>query len=173
MLVTALISGGRSGGCIIVNFYGVFPLPWLPWLTCFETKQVAQWIIFLLIWYITQEQRSIVLIISVAIWFISQWASGNNKLTKTLCGVKQLAHLGAEAVSDWISEQVSASQSLSDKSNKEVITQINTKSRGFYLLSVVELAIALVALVVAIATYVSVNLILRLFWSGNNSCLVS
>ena len=47
-----------------------------------------------------------------------------------------------------------------------MINQISTESRGAYPLLVVEHEIALVALVVAIATFVSVHPILRLFWAA-------
>ena len=127
---------------------------------------MAQWIIIRLIGFITQDKRSIVLIIFVATWFMSQWASNKNKHFTTLLEVQQLAHLQAKAVAEWINEQILASQSLSDEINNEVINLIPTKSESFYLFSVVEQAIALVALVVAIATFVSVNPILRLFWSA-------
>ena len=67
---------------------------------------------------------------------------------------------------DWISEQVSARQSLEVESNKGVINQISTVSRGAHPLSVVALAIALAALVIAIATFVTVNPMLRLVWAA-------
>ena len=91
------------------------------------------------------------------------WASGNDELARTLREVKQLAHSRAVAVANLTSERVSARQSLSDNFNKGVINKIITVSRGAYVLKIVALAIALVALVVAIATFVSVNPILRLF----------
>ena len=101
----------------------------------------------------------------VATWSLPPWASGNDELAKTLREVQQLAHLKAEAVADWISKQVSARQTLDDASSKGVIDQISTVSRGAHPLSVVALAIALVALVVAIATFVTVNPMLRLMWT--------
>ena len=61
----ALLSDGRYAGCINVTFNGVFPLPWS---TCFGTTQVAQWINPLPTRYILQEQRSLVLVSSVATW---------------------------------------------------------------------------------------------------------
>ena len=71
---------------------------------------MAQLINFLQIRYITQEQRSFVLKNFVAAWFLSQWASSNNNLAKTLREVQQLAQSRAEAFVNWISEQVSARQ---------------------------------------------------------------
>ena len=53
---------------------------------------------------------------------------------------------------------MSARQSLGDDANKEVINQIITVPRGSHPLSVVALAIALVALVVAITTFVLFNI---------------
>ena len=156
----ALYSDSRYAGCINVTFNKALLLPWS---TCSGTTRVAQYIGLPPTRYIFQEQRSIVLISSVTTWLMSQWASYKNKLAKTLREVQQLAHLRAEAVADWISEQVSPSKSLSDKFNNEVINQISTESRGFHRLSVVKLARALVVLVVAISTFVSVNPILRLF----------
>ena len=79
--------------------------------------------------------------------------------------IKQRADSRANAVADWISEQVLASQYLDDATGKEVINQISTVSRGAHLLSVVTLAIALFALVGAIATFITVILMLRLLWS--------
>ena len=115
--------------------------------------------------YISQEQRSLVLVSSVATWSLPPWASGNDELAKTLREVKPHAHSRAEAVADWISEQVSARQTLDDASSKGVINQISTVSRGAHPLAVVALAIALVALVVSIATFVTVNSMLRLMWA--------
>ena len=93
-------------------------------------------------------------------------ANGNDELAKTLREVQQRAHSRAEAVDDWIREQVSARQTIDDTSGKGVINQINTVARGAHPLSVVALAIALVALVVAIATFVTVNPMLRFLWAA-------
>ena len=76
--------------------------------------------------------------------------------------MQQRAKSRAEAVADWISEQVSARQSLDVESNHGVINQISTVSQGAHPLSVVALAIALVALVIAIGTFIAVNPMLRL-----------
>ena len=61
----ALLSDGRYAGCIDVTFNGVFLLPWS---TCFVTTRVAQWIYLLPTRYSPQEQRSLVLVSSVATW---------------------------------------------------------------------------------------------------------
>ena len=114
---------------INVTFTGVFPLLWS---TCLNITRVAQWINFLL-------------------------TCGNDKLAKTLREVQQRAYLRAEAVANLIIKQVSVRQSLKDKFNNGVINQIRSVSRGAHYLSVVTLAIALVALIVKIATFVSVN----------------
>ena len=159
----ALLSDGRYAGCINVTFNGVFPLPWS---TCFGTTRVAQWINPLPTRYIFQEQRSLVLVSSVATWSLQPWASGNDKLAKTLREVQQRAHSRAEAVADWISEQVSARQTIDDAFGKGVMNQISTVARGAHPFSVVALAIALVALVVAIATFVTVNPMLRILWAA-------
>ena len=89
-----------------------------------------------------------------------------DELAKTLHEVQQRAHSRAEAVADLISEQVSARQTIDDASGKRVINQISTVARGAHPLSFVALAIALVALVVAIATFVTVNPMLRLLWAA-------
>ena len=102
----------------------------------------------------------------VATWSLPPWASGNDELAKTLREVKQRAHSRAEAVADWISEQVSTRQTLEDASSKEVINQISTVARGAHPLSVVALVIALAALVIAIATFVTLNPMLRLLWAA-------
>ena len=93
----ALLSDGRFAMCINVTFNGVFPLPWS---TCFGTTRVAQWIDPLATRYISQEQRSLVLISSVATWSLPQWASGNDEFAKTLREVQQRAHSRAETVAD-------------------------------------------------------------------------
>ena len=80
--------------------------------------------------------------------------------------MQQRVHSRAKAVADWISEQVSARQTINDASGKKVINQISTVARGAHPLLVVALAIALVALVVAIATFVTVNPMLRFFWAA-------
>ena len=85
----------RYASCINVTFNKVFPLPWL---TCFETTRVAQFINVLLTQYLTQEQRSLELISSVAIWFLSQSISNNDELATTQREVQQRAHSQAEAV---------------------------------------------------------------------------
>ena len=157
----ALLSDGRYAGCVNVTFNGVFTLPWS---TCFGTTRVAQWINQLPTRYIPQEQRSLVLVSSVATCSLPPWASGNDKLAITLREVQQRAHSRAEAVAHCISEQVSARQTIDDASGKKAINQISTVARGSHPLSVVALAIALVALVVAIATFVTVNPMLRFFW---------
>ena len=59
-----------------------------------------------------------------------------------------------------------ARQLQSDESNKKVITQISTVSRGAYPFSIVSLAIALVALAVAITTFVSLGPMLKLYWAA-------
>ena len=61
---------------------------------------------------------------------------------------------------------MSARQTIDDASGKTVINQISTVARGAHPLSVVALAIALVALVVAIATFVTVNPLLRFLWTA-------
>ena len=159
----ALLSDGRYAGCINVTFNGVFPLRWS---TCFGTTRVAQWINPLPTRYIPQEQRSFVLVSSVATWSLPLWASGNDELAKTLRKVQQRAHSRADAVADWISEQLSARQTIDDASGKGVINKISTVARDAHPLSVVALAIALVALVVAIATFVTVNPMLRFLWAA-------
>ena len=154
----ALLTDGRYAGCINVTFKVVFPLPWS---TCFGTTRVAQWINPIPTRYIPQEQRSLVLVSSVATWSLPPWASGYDEPAKTLREVQQRAHSRAEAVADWISEQVSARQTIDDESGKRVINQISTVARGAHPFSVVALAIALIKLVVAIATLVTVNPMLR------------
>ena len=85
-----------------------------------------------------------------------------NELAKTLREVQQRAHSRAKALADWISKQVSAHQSsIGDVSGKNAINQMSTVARGSHPLSVVALAIAFVALVVAIASFVTVNPMLR------------
>ena len=121
------MSDGRYAGCINVTFNGIFPLPWS---TCFNTTRVAQWINSLLTRYIPQEQRSLVLVSSVASWSLPPWTSGNDELAETLREVQQRTHSRAEVVADWISEQVSARQTIDDASGKEVINQISTVARG-------------------------------------------
>jgi hypothetical protein len=158
-----MLSDGRYAGCINVTFDGVFPLPWS---TCFGTTRVAQWISPLPTRYIPQEQRSLVLVSAVATWSLPPWASGNDELAKTLREVQQRANTRAEAVTDWISEQVSARQTLDYETNKGVINQISTVSQGAHPLSVVALAIALVALIIAIATFVTVHPMIRLVWAA-------
>ena len=153
------MSDGRYAGCINFTLNGVFPLPWS---TCFGTTRVAQWINPLPTRYIPQEQRSFVLESFVATWSLPTWASGNDELAKTLREVQQRGQSRVETVADWISDQVSACQTLDDASSKKVINQISTVARGAHPLSVVELAIALAALVIAIVTFVAVNLMLRL-----------
>ena len=164
----AMLSDGRYAGCINVTFDGVFPLPWS---TCFGTTRVAQWISPLPTRYIPQEQRSLVLVSTVATWSLPPWASGNDELANTLREVQQRANARAEAVTDWISEQVSARQTLDYESNKGVINQISTVSQGAHPLSVVALAIALVAVIIAIATFVSVHPMLRLVWEATMAVL--
>ena len=164
----AMLSDGRYAGCINVTFDGVFPLPWS---TCFGTTRVAQWISPLPTRYIPQEQRSLVLVSTVATWSLPAWASGNDELANTLREVQQRANARAEAVTDWISEQVSARQTLDYESNKGVINQISTVSQGAHPLSVVALAIALVAVIIAIATFVSVHPMLRLMWEATMAVL--
>ena len=61
---------------------------------------------------------------------------------------------------------MSARQTIDDASGKGIISQIITVARGAHPLSVVALAIALVALVVAIATFVTVNPMLRFLWAA-------
>ena len=106
---------------------------------------------------IFQEQRSLVLISSVVTWYFPPLASGKDELAITLLKVQQLDHSRTVAVADWTNKQVLARQSQSDESNKEVINQISTVSRGAYPLSIVALAIALVALAIAIATFVTLS----------------
>ena len=155
----ALLSDNRYAGCINVTFNGVFPLPWS---TCFGTTREAQWINPLPTWYISQEQRSLVLVHSVATWSLPTWASGIDELAKTLREIQQRAHSRAEAVADWTSKQVSARQTLDDASSKGVFNQISTVARGAYPLSVLALAIALAAYFIAIAPLITVNPKLRL-----------
>ena len=50
--------------------------------------------------YIPQEQRSLVLVSFFATLSLPAWASGNDKLAKTLRKVLQRAHSRAEAVAD-------------------------------------------------------------------------
>ena len=61
---------------------------------------MAQWINPLSIRYIPQEQRSLVLVSTVATWSLPQWASGNDELANTLREEQQRAHSRAEAVAD-------------------------------------------------------------------------
>ena len=60
---------------------------------------------------------------------------------------------------------MTALQSLSDNSYKEVINQISKVSRSAHHLTVMALAVASVALAVAITSFVSVNPMLILFWT--------
>ena len=94
------------------------------------------------------------------------WASGNDELAKILPEVSQRAHSRAEAGADWISEQVTARQTIDDASSKGLLNQICTVARGAHPLSVVALAIALAALIIAIATFIIVNPMLRLLWAA-------
>ena len=132
---------------------------------------MAQWINLLPTRYIPQEQRSFVLVSSAATLSLPSWARGNDKLTKTLREVQQRAHLRAEAVADYISKQMSTLQTIDDASGNRVINQISTVTRGAYPLSVVALAIALTALVIAIRTFVTVNPMLRLLWAAITAIL--
>ena len=59
----ALLFDGRYASCINANFIYVFSLPWSTW---FNTTQKAQWINSLFTRYIPYEQRSFVLVGSVA-----------------------------------------------------------------------------------------------------------
>ena len=120
---SALYSDCRYTGCIYVTFYKALLLRWSTW---FGTTRVAQWINLIPTRYIPQEQRSLVLIISVATSSLLPWKSGNDELVRTLREVQQLAYSQAEAVANVTSEQVSARQLLYDKSNKTVINQIST-----------------------------------------------
>lgn len=61
---------------------------------------------------------------------------------------------------------MSARQTLDDVSSKGVINSLSTEARGAHPLSVVALAIVLVSLVVAIATFITVNPMLKLLWSA-------
>ena len=158
---SALYSGCRCAGCINVTFDKALLLRWS---TCFGTTRVAQWINLLPTRYISQKKRSLVLIISVAIWSLPPWESGNDELVRTLPEVQRLACSQAEAVANVTSEQVSARQLLNDKSNKTIINQISMVSQCAHPLTVVALAIVLVALFVTIASFVSVNPMLKLFW---------
>ena len=153
------MSDGRYASSINVTFNEVF---FLPWSRCFGTTQVAQWINLLPICYILSKQRSLVLVSFVASLSLPPWASRNDKLAKKLREVQEQAHLRAEAVSNWISEQVPARQTLDDASSKRIINQISTVARGAHSRLVVALAIALATLVIAIATFVAVNSMLRL-----------
>ena len=165
---TALYSDGRYAGCINVTLNKALTLPWS---TGCGTKRLAQWIDLLSTRYIPQEQRCFVLVSSVATWSLPLLASGSDQLAETLREVQQLAHLRAVAVANWTSVQVSARQSLSDKSNKGVINQISTMSQNAHPRTVVALAIALVALAVAIVSFVLVNPMLRLFWAAMTDVL--
>ena len=158
-----LYSDGWYTGCITVIFNKALPLPWS---TCFGTRRVAQWIDLLPTQYIHQEQRSLVRISSVATWSFPPWASSTDELAKTLRKVQQHANSRAVAFANWTSEKVSARLSLSEESNKGVINQISTGSQGAYLLTVVALEIALVALALTIVSFVLVYPILRLFWAA-------
>ena len=130
---------------------------------CCGKTRLAQWIDLLPTRYIPQNQRSLVLSFFVSIWSLPPWTSGNDELARTLSEVQQRAHSRTEAVADWISEQVSARQTIDDTSGKGVINQISTVARGSHPISVVALGLALVALVVGLATFVTVNPMLRLF----------
>ena len=61
---------------------------------------------------------------------------------------------------------MSAHQTIDDSSGKGVINKISTVARSAHPVSVVALAIALAALVLAIATFVTVNPMLRLMWAA-------
>ena len=60
---------------------------------------------------------------------------------------------------------MSARQTRNDASSKEVINQISTVARGAHPFSVVALGIALAMLLIEIATFVTVNPMLRLLWA--------
>ena len=156
----AVYSDGRYAGCINVTFNKAFPLRWS---TCFGTKRVTQWTDFLPTRYISQEQRSLVLISFVASWSLLLWASGNDELVRALRDVQQLAYSQAETVVNWTSEQVSARQLLHDKFNKTVINKISTVLQCAHPIRVVTLAIVLVALAVTLVLFVSLNPMLKLF----------
>ena len=157
-----LLADGRYAGCLNITFDGVFPLPWS---TCFGTTRVAQWINPLPIRYIPQEQRSIVLVSTVPTWSLPAWANGTDDLSKTLREVQKRAQSKAEEVTDWISEQVSARQTLDYESQRVVVQRMNNVSHGAHPLSVVALACALVALLLATFAVLTVTPILRLIWA--------
>ena len=110
----------------------------------------------------TTQPRTCKLCRYLVITTIAKW---QRRTRYYLREVQQRAHSRAEAVADWIREQVSARQTLDDASSKGVINQISTVTRGAHPLAVVALAIALVALVVSIATFLTVNPMLRLMWA--------
>ena len=157
----ALLADGRYAGCLNITFNGVFPLPWS---TCFGTTQVARWIDPLPTRYIPQEQRSIVLVSAVQTWSLPSWANGTDEVSRTLREVQQRAQSRAEAVSDWINEQVSARQTLDYESQKGILHSMNTVSQGAHPLSVVALGCALFALLLATLALLTVTPVLRLLW---------
>ena len=61
---------------------------------------------------------------------------------------------------------MSARQTLVDASRKGVINKIGTVARDAHSLSVVDLAIALATLVIAIVTFIDFNPMLRLLWAA-------
>ena len=151
---------GRFAGCINATFNKAVTLPLL---MCCGTTRVAQWIDLIPTLYIPQNPRRLVLIYFVYTWSFPPLASGNDELARTQREVQQRAHSRAEAVADCISEQVSARQTIDDASGKEVINQISTVAQGAHYILVVALTLALVALVVAKETFVTVNPMLKLF----------
>ena len=159
----ALLADGRYAGCLNVTFNGVYPLPWS---TCFGTTRVAQWVSPLPARYIPQEHRSIVLVSTVPTWSLPSWANGTDELSKTLREVQLRAKARADEVSDWISEQVSARQTLEHESQKGVLQRLNTVSKGAHPLSVVALSCALVALLIATFALLAMTPALRLIWSA-------
>ena len=82
---------------------------------------MAQWINPLPTRYIAQEQRSLVLVSSSPTWSLPDWANGTDELSKTLREVQRRANARAEAVADWISEQISARQSLNYESKASMV----------------------------------------------------
>jgi hypothetical protein len=101
----------------------------------------------------------------VPTWSLPSWANGTDDLSKTLREVQQRAHARAEAVADWISEQVSARQTLDYETQNGVIHSLNSVAKGAHPLSVVALACSIVALLIATFALLALTPIFRLIWT--------
>ena len=164
----ALLPDGRYAGCLNVTFDGVFPLPWS---TCFGTTRVAQWLNPLPTRYVPQERRSLVLISAAPTWSLPNWATGNDELSHTLREIQQRANTKAEAVTEWISEQVSARRPGGYESQTGIVGKINGVARGAHPMAVIALSCALVALTVSGLTLLTAHPVLKMIFATCSAAL--